>query len=100
MTPLPDVPLPNRVFWRHKHVSAGGRAHSGANVDLRYMGPAHEPGNIFIYQADEKVLMMIDIVFPRLSPFELLALAEDTGSYLRAYDQILRVRFFTGSRKS
>ena len=89
MIPLPDVPLPDKVFKKNRNISVGG----GMKLELSYKGPAHEPGNIFIYQPDEKILMMIDIVFPRLSPFELLALAEDTGSYLRAYDQILGYDF-------
>ena len=89
MIPLPDVPVPDKVFKKNKKVSLD----HGRKLELSYEGPAHEPGNIFIYQPDEKVLMMIDIVFPRLSPFELLALAEDTGSYLRAYDQILGYDF-------
>ncbi|MCH8335333.1 MAG: MBL fold metallo-hydrolase [Proteobacteria bacterium] len=89
MIPLPDVPLPDKVFKKNRNISVGG----GMKLELSYKGPAHEPGNIFIYQPDEKILMMIDIVFPRLSPFELLAMAEDTGSYLRAYDQILGYDF-------
>ena len=90
MIPLPDVPLPDKTFGKSRNLALGKFA---TRLELRYKGPAHEPGNIFIYQPHQKILMMIDIVFPRLSPFELLALAEDTGSYLRAYDQILEYDF-------
>ena len=90
MIPLPDVPLPDQTFGKSRNLALGKFA---TRLELRYKGPAHEPGNIFIYQPHQKILMMIDIVFPRLSPFELLALAEDTGSYLRAYDQILEYDF-------
>lgn len=90
MIPLPDVPLPDMTFGKSRNLALGKFA---TRLELRYKGPAHEPGNIFIYQPHQKILMMIDIVFPRLSPFELLALAEDTGSYLRAYDQILEYDF-------
>ena len=90
MIPLPDVPLPDTTFGKSRNLALGKFA---TRLELRYKGPAHEPGNIFIYQPHQKILMMIDIVFPRLSPFELLVLAEDTGSYLRAYDQILEYDF-------
>lgn len=50
---------------------------------------AHEPGNIFIYAPEQKVLAIIDLVFPGWSPFKDLAQAEDVVGYLAAQDEIL-----------
>ena len=50
---------------------------------------AHEPGNIFIYAAEQNVLAVIDLVFPGWSPFKDLAQAEDVVGYLAAQDEIL-----------
>jgi glyoxylase-like metal-dependent hydrolase (beta-lactamase superfamily II) len=64
-------------------------------LELAYKGPAHEPGNIFIYAPDQKVLMLVDVVFPGWTPFRDLAEAENTPAYMRAHDQILEYDFDT-----
>src|SRR6476620_10782861 len=58
-------------------------------LKLDYYGPNHLPGNIFIYAPNQKVLMVVDIVFPGWVPFPYLAVSTNVGGYIRAYDIIL-----------
>ena len=81
-------PLPNKMFNKQKVVRLGKQA-----VHLSYKGPAHEPGNIFIYAPKQKVLMLVDVIFPGWSPFTNLAIAEEVPEYIEAYDEVLAYEF-------
>ena len=83
-------PVPTVVFSRYLRLGYGS-----ARLELHYRGPVHEPGNTFIYAPRQKVLMLVDTVFPGWSPFNDLALAEDIPEYLRAYDEVLSFDFDT-----
>jgi len=82
------VPLPTITFARDYTLTVGEQV-----LKLRYDGDDHEPGNLYIYAPRQKVLMKVDIVFPGWSPFEYLAIAEDTFGYLGAMDKILGYDF-------
>ena len=62
-------------------------------LELRYHGNIHQPGNIFIYEPNQKVLMLVDVVFPGWVPFRHLAVANDVHDYLRAHDTLLSYDF-------
>ncbi len=64
-------------------------------LELEYRGPIHEPGNIFIYAPDQKVLMLVDTIFPGWVPFKDLAVAQDVSEFLNAHDKILEYDFDT-----
>ncbi len=55
----------------------------------------HEPGNIFIYAPQQKVLMVVDVIFPGWTPFIDLAMAQDVPAFLAAHDKILEYDFGT-----
>lgn len=82
------VPLPDRTFKKQYKVRQGHQL-----LELDYKGPNHEPGNIFIYAPRQKVLMLVDVVFPAWSPFPDLALAEDIPGYFEAHEQVLAYDF-------
>ena len=83
-------PLPTRIFFQ------GHRVHLGhQTLALRYFGPIHEPGNIFILAPRQRVLMLVDVIFPGWSPFNDLALAEDAPAFLEAHDRVLSFDFDT-----
>ena len=44
------------------------------------------PGNIFIYAPKQKVLMLVDIIFPGWVPFPYLAIAKDVAGFIKAHD--------------
>jgi glyoxylase-like metal-dependent hydrolase (beta-lactamase superfamily II) len=84
------VPLPDITFKKHFTLRRGHQA-----LELDYNGPNHEPGNIFIYAPKQKVLMLVDVIFPAWVPFPDLALAEDIPGYFEAYEQVLTYDFDT-----
>ncbi|KAL7940358.1 beta-lactamase-like protein [Trichoderma barbatum] len=83
-----NEPLPEITFKDKYTVRNGNQT-----LELSYKGPNHEPGNIFIYAPRQKVLMLVDVVFPGWAPFAYLALAEDIPGFIRAHDQILEYKF-------
>jgi len=62
-------------------------------LELKYGGPMHEPGNIFIYAPTQKVLMVVDVIFPGWTPFKDLAMAQDVPAFLGAHEKILEYDF-------
>lgn len=81
-------PFPNSVFSEKKKIQLGKQV-----LELHYKGPVHEPGNIFIYAPKQKVLMLVDVIFPGWSPFNGLALAEEVPEYVEAYNKVLNFDF-------
>jgi hypothetical protein len=47
------------------------------------------PGNIFMYAPKQKVLMLVDVVFPGWVPFPYLAIAKDVAGFIKAHDIVL-----------
>ncbi len=84
----PNRPVPTVTFEDSFTLELGTKT-----VELDYRGPIHSEGNIFIYLPDEKVLMLVDIIYPNSSPFFSFGLAENMGAYIDAYDQILEYDF-------
>jgi hypothetical protein len=62
---------------------------------LDYKGVNHEPGNIFIWAPRQRVLMLVDVIFPGWIPFMNLALAKDVPGFLAAHRQVLSYPFET-----
>ena len=50
-------------------------------LQLQYPGPNHEPGNIGIYHAGQKVLMLVDVIFPGWTMWRRLGDAQDVPGY-------------------
>ena len=86
----PNRPVPSVTFEGKYTLEVGNQ-----KLDLEYNGPIHEPGNIFIYAPNQKVLMLVDVVFPGWTPFKDLAMAQDVPEFLVAHDKILEYDFDT-----
>ena len=86
----PNRPLPTVTFEDTYTLEVGTQ-----RLELAYYGPMHEPGNIFIHAPDQKVLMIIDVIFPGWTPFKDLAMAQDVPEFLAAHDKILEYDFDT-----
>jgi len=84
----PNRPVPEIIFDESYTLEVGNK-----RLELNYHGPIHESGNIFIYSPEEKVLMVVDVVFPGWVPFKNLAMAQDVPAYLAAHDKILEYDF-------
>jgi glyoxylase-like metal-dependent hydrolase (beta-lactamase superfamily II) len=64
-------------------------------LELEYRNANHEPGNIFIYAPRQKVLMLVDVIYPGWAPFKLLAMSEDIPGWVKAHDDVLSYEFDT-----
>jgi hypothetical protein len=70
--------------------------HVGDQVlELAYHGVAHEPGNIFVRAPAQRVLMVVDVVFPGWMPWRRFALAQDVPGYFAQVEEIRRMEWDT-----
>src|SRR5262245_18177259 len=60
---------------------------------LEYRGVNHAPGNLFIYAPRQKVLMLVDVVYPGFMPYPDLGVAVDIPGYLQAHRDALTYKF-------
>jgi glyoxylase-like metal-dependent hydrolase (beta-lactamase superfamily II) len=74
-------PIPTVTFPKNMTLQIGNQT-----LQLDYHGNNHLPGNIFIYAPNQKVLMLVDIIFPGWVPFAYLAIAKDTAGFIGAHD--------------
>ena len=84
----PNLPIPSVVFDDKYILEVGNQ-----KLELQYHGAIHEPGNIFVYAPNQKVLMLVDVIFPGWTPFKDLAMAQDVPAFLAAHDTILEYDF-------
>jgi glyoxylase-like metal-dependent hydrolase (beta-lactamase superfamily II) len=80
----PNRPLPTVTFSDKYSLHVGDQ-----DLELSYHGSGHEPGNIFIYVPKQRVLMVIDIIFPGWMPWRRFAVAQDV---LGVFDQVEEIR--------
>src|SRR6202050_2260569 len=80
----PNRPLPDVTFDDQLTVQAGED-----RVELAYHGPNHSPGNTFTYLPAQRILMLVDIVFPGWVPFAYLAESQNIPGWLEAPAQAL-----------
>jgi glyoxylase-like metal-dependent hydrolase (beta-lactamase superfamily II) len=82
------VPPPTTTFSDRYTLTVGSQT-----LELEYRGPAHEPGNIYIHAPAQRVLMLVDVIFPGWTPFADLAQAEDVPAFIQAHDEALSYDF-------
>lgn len=86
----PDRPLPTVTFADRHTLRVGGQV-----LELSYHGNGHEPGNIFIRAPAQRVLMVVDVVFPGWMPWRRFALAQDIPGYFAQVEEIGRMDWET-----
>jgi glyoxylase-like metal-dependent hydrolase (beta-lactamase superfamily II) len=93
----PRRPVPTVTFDRSFTLKAGEQT-----LILDYKGVNHEVGNIFIYAPRQKVLMLVDVVYPGFMPYKNLGIAEDVQGYIQAHADALAYDFdvFVGGHVS
>jgi glyoxylase-like metal-dependent hydrolase (beta-lactamase superfamily II) len=79
----PERPLPTVTFSDKYTLHAGNQV-----LELSYHGNGHEPGNIFISAPAQRVLMVVDIVFPGWMPWRRFALAQDIPGHFAQVEEI------------
>jgi glyoxylase-like metal-dependent hydrolase (beta-lactamase superfamily II) len=80
----PDRPLATDVFDEKLTIDAGDHS-----LELAYPGPNHSEGNSFIYAPGQRVLMLVDVIFPGWVPFSNLALSAFVPGYIKAHETAL-----------
>lgn len=86
----PARPMPT-VTFADKYTLKVGRQ----TLELSYHGDGHEPGNIFIYAPAQKVLMVVDVIFPGWMPWRRFAVAHDIPGVFEQVDLIRKLPFET-----
>jgi glyoxylase-like metal-dependent hydrolase (beta-lactamase superfamily II) len=78
----PNRPVPTVTFSDTYTLELGNQ-----RVELAYPGLQHSPGNIFVYLPTQKVLMMVDVLYPGSVPFNHFAVAASVPGFYDAFDQ-------------
>lgn len=86
----PNRPLPAVTFSDAYTLHVGNQV-----LELSYHGNAHEPGNIFIYAPAQRVLMVVDVIFPGWMPWRRFAVAQDIPAYFAQVEEIRRMDWST-----
>lgn len=84
----PDRPVPTVTFEDGYTLTVGSQV-----LELGYHGPNHVEGNISVLAPDQRVLMMVDVVWPGWVPFVELGQAEHVPGYVEVFDEILAFDF-------
>ncbi|KAI4167371.1 MAG: hypothetical protein LQ343_007270 [Gyalolechia ehrenbergii] len=84
----PNRPAPDITFSEELNFTVCNQT-----LHLSYKGPNHEPGNIFIYAPLQKLLMLVDVVYPGWVPFDALAVSQNIPGWIQAHDQLLEYEF-------
>jgi glyoxylase-like metal-dependent hydrolase (beta-lactamase superfamily II) len=87
----PRRPVPTETFAGARHVLDI----DGQRLVLDYRGDNHLAGNLFIHAPEQKVLMLVDVITPRWTPFFRLALTPDYRVFKAATGQVLGYDFTT-----
>jgi glyoxylase-like metal-dependent hydrolase (beta-lactamase superfamily II) len=86
----PNRPLPTVTFADQYTLKVGNQV-----LELSYHGNGHEPGNIFIHAPAQRVLMVVDIVFPGWMPWRRFAVAEDAIGHLAQVEAVRKMDWDT-----
>ena len=84
----PKRPTPEITFKHKYDIHLGNQT-----LKLVFNGPSHDNGNIFIYAEKQKVIMVVDTVYPGWVPFAELAQSVYIPGWFAAHDQILDYDF-------
>lgn len=77
-------PIPTVTFAENHTLEIGNQT-----LQLSYYGNNHTDGNVFIYSPKQKVLMLVDVIFPGWVPFPYLAIAKDVAGFIKVHDIVL-----------
>jgi glyoxylase-like metal-dependent hydrolase (beta-lactamase superfamily II) len=86
----PNRPPPTVTFSDRDALRVGTQV-----LELSYHGSAHQPGNIFISAPAQRVLMVVDVVFPGWMPWRRFALAQDVPGYFAQVEEIRQMEWET-----
>lgn len=86
----PNRPLPSVTFSDRYTLRVGQQV-----LELSYPGDGHEPGNIFVRAPAQRVLMVVDVVFPGWMPWRRFAVAHDVPGHIAQVEAIRKMDWQT-----
>ncbi|WP_394831188.1 MBL fold metallo-hydrolase [Pendulispora rubella] len=86
----PRRPVPTIIFDGTYRLELGDQM-----LVLDYHGVNHEAGNLFIHAPKQKVLMLVDVVYPGWMPYKNLGIGVDIPGYVEAHRIALGYDFNT-----
>jgi glyoxylase-like metal-dependent hydrolase (beta-lactamase superfamily II) len=86
----PNRPVPTLAFADRYSLRVGKQV-----LELSYHGNGHEPGNIFISAPAQRVLMVVDVVFPGWMPWRRFAVAKDIPGVFAQIEEIRKLDWDT-----
>jgi glyoxylase-like metal-dependent hydrolase (beta-lactamase superfamily II) len=84
----PRRPMPHIVFDDRYSLSVGDQT-----FQLSYRGINHSIDNTFIYAPRQRVLMLIDVIYPGWMPYKNLGVAVDVPGFVEAHREVLSFDF-------
>ncbi len=82
---VPDVTF--KDFYR---MEVGGQV-----LELHYRGSNHAPGNSFVHLPRQKILMLVDVIYPGWVPFTNIAQSKSIPGFMAHHDHALSFDFDT-----
>lgn len=86
----PNRPVPSVIFSDNHTITLGNQ-----RMELANWGRSHEDGTTYIFMPRQKVLMLVDVIFPGWVPFKDMALAKSVSGFIKAHDRVLSYDFTT-----
>jgi len=85
----PNRPLATQILSQ----SSNTMTIDGTEFRFDEHGNQHEPGNLYIHLPEQRVLMVVDLIFPGWVPFTNLGMAEDVQGFIEAHHTVLSYPF-------
>ncbi|MCH8076397.1 MAG: MBL fold metallo-hydrolase, partial [SAR324 cluster bacterium] len=86
----PNRPVPSVTFSDFYTLKLGNQ-----RIELANKGRSHEDGSTYVYFPRQKILMLVDVIFPGWVPFKDMALAKSVSGFIKAHDHVLAYDFDT-----
>ncbi|PPS90821.1 MBL fold metallo-hydrolase [Streptomyces sp. MH60] len=82
--------LPDVTFKDSYRLEVGGQV-----IDLHYKGSNHAPGNSFVHLPRQRILMLVDVIYPGWVPFTNIAQSKNIPGFMAHHDHALSFDFDT-----
>ncbi|MFD5723359.1 MBL fold metallo-hydrolase [Streptomyces sp. NPDC127036] len=80
--------IPDVTFKDSYRIQVGGQT-----VEMHYKGSNHAPGNSFVYLPRQRILMLVDVIYPGWVPFTNIAQSKNIGGFMAHHDHALSFDF-------
>jgi glyoxylase-like metal-dependent hydrolase (beta-lactamase superfamily II) len=82
--------LPDVTFEDSFRLEVGGQV-----LEMHYRGDNHAPGNSFVHLPQQRVLMLVDVIYPGWVPFTNIAQSKNIPGFMAHHDHVLDFDFET-----